>query len=93
MVSLIQILKFLCICEADRVAADNSYDTPTHESPFGTRTLPSIPNRYEVLAVLGSGGVGVVCKARDTVLDKTVAVKILHDSASGDARTQAIRTH
>ncbi len=32
---------------------------------------------YEVLAAIGKGGMGEVYKARDTRLDRTVAIKVL----------------
>ena len=32
---------------------------------------------YEILSQIGAGGMGEVCKARDTLLDRTVAIKVL----------------
>lgn len=43
--------------------------------------------KYEVLQRIGSGGMGVVFLARDTVLNRTVALKVLRSDA-GDERFQ-----
>ena len=46
---------------------------------YGTRLGP-----YEILAALGAGGMGEVYRARDTRLDRTVAIKILLPQFSSD---------
>jgi eukaryotic-like serine/threonine-protein kinase len=48
--------------------------------PSGIRLGP-----YEIVSPLGSGGMGEVYRARDTRLDRTVAVKILPSHLSWDA--------
>ena len=45
----------------------------------GTRLGP-----YEVLAPVGAGGMGEVYKARDTRLDRTVAIKLIHGAMAAD---------
>lgn len=39
---------------------------------------------YEVVSAIGAGGMGEVYRARDTRLDRTVAIKILPDALAGD---------
>jgi eukaryotic-like serine/threonine-protein kinase len=46
----------------------------------GTRVGP-----YEITGQLGAGGMGEVCRARDTKLNREVALKVLPDSFAADA--------
>jgi len=51
---------------------------------LGTRLGP-----YEIAAPIGAGGMGEVYKARDTRLDRTVAIKILPAAVADDADQRA----
>ncbi|MEM9865232.1 MAG: serine/threonine protein kinase, partial [Myxococcota bacterium] len=42
----------------------------------------TIKRRYQVVRLLGDGGMGAVYKAADTVLRRFVAIKMLHPSTS-----------
>src|SRR5437588_1039879 len=45
----------------------------------GTRLGP-----YEIVSAIGAGGMGEVYKARDTRLDRTVAIKVLPPQLAAD---------
>lgn len=50
----------------------------------------AVPERYRVIGVLGSGGMSHVYQAHDSILDKTVAIKILQ-MESGLGREDHVR--
>src|ERR1700760_2251253 len=63
--------------QRDFIAA--SYNPPTVSLAPGTRLGP-----YEIQEALGAGGMGEVYRARDTRLDRIVAIKILPAHLSSD---------
>ena len=42
------------------------------------------PGSYEILALIGMGGMREVYRARDSKLNRDVAIKVLPDSVAGD---------
>src|SRR5688572_7464677 len=52
--------------------------------------LQQLLTGYEVIALLGHGGLGAVYKARQISLDRMVAIKILPPEAAGDGELQFV---
>ena len=67
----------------ERPAVDSAATPPgeSHEAALAGRTI----SHYQVLSLLGAGGMGEVYLARDRRLDRTVALKILPGELAADA--------
>jgi serine/threonine-protein kinase len=50
----------------------------------GGLRLTTLDGRYHILERIAAGGMGEVFRARDAVLDREVAIKVLHRSLAGD---------
>ncbi len=59
------------------------YNAASMSFEAGTRLGP-----YEIIAPIGAGGMGEVYRARDTRLDRTVAVKVLPGALAADSESR-----
>src|SRR5215475_8476041 len=68
---------------AIKVAGDLVSEFTTGKWPIGTRMGP-----YELMSLVGAGGMGEVYRARDTRLDRIVALKLIRSSLLVEAHVR-----
>jgi eukaryotic-like serine/threonine-protein kinase len=86
-------IRLMCPKCRREFASDESWTCPDDGLPLyrpeSIQRVGRTLGNYELVDILGEGGMGVVYKGRHVLLEKTVAVKILHDRFA--VRREAVR--
>ncbi|WP_242396350.1 serine/threonine-protein kinase, partial [Anaeromyxobacter oryzisoli] len=64
-------------------------ERPSRSAWWGSGAVIRMIGRYELLEQVGSGGMAVVYRGRDTALDREVAVKLLHPHLASAPESRA----
>jgi urea transport system substrate-binding protein len=73
--------------ETEFVPSDTPVDAPSRAgaSAAAQAWIGKSLGKYQITGVLGQGGMGVVLKAHDPMIDRDVAIKVLADQLAADA--------
>jgi serine/threonine protein kinase len=82
-------LNLATLIEAPLPSANGSTGRPSSSSRFQS-VLPKSIDGYEILSLLGSGGMGTVFLAYEPLLDRTVALKLLARHSDDDVRSRSV---
>ncbi len=79
-----------CRCETtDEAKTNHSAPESQAKDPLDCEPIPSeIDGQFEVLSVLGKGGMGTVYKVRSKVTNSVIALKLIHQTLSKDAASK-----
>src|SRR5688572_2688844 len=69
----------------------NPHEVTVPEADDGAGDAPVRLGHFELGRQLGAGGMGVVFEARDTMLDRQVALKLLKPSSRAGAQARLVR--
>jgi urea transport system substrate-binding protein len=73
--------------ETMQLHGDTSPDGMSGLRDFPERWIGRLIGKYQITAVLGTGGMGMVLKAHDPSIDRDVAIKLLPSHLSNDERS------